>query len=523
MARWSSNLINPRASQIGPGPGPSPGLVPRSRVSGPRARAAAAKLRTIGRWTPVIAHALVVTPALLAAWLGGGASAVFLFGSIAVLVGYPFVIRLEAKLTPLRIGPLTYFFVWEWATAGLAAFWKGIDVVKGAKTILFMVEVPVADMATGYALYLVGLLSFHVGVTLLRPGPDDSSPSTFRGDRFALLWAVGVVARLMRSRLGWAGSVIALLGGGSAAALAATAIQGAPGARVPPRRWALLLGGTGIEFVIGLFGNSKGQAMLSALPIVWMALRSRRPRRNLLALVVGGAVVYGFVVFPLVTAARNSGEFSATSGYYSAKTFARAGDNRGDLDLSPLAVLDGFLDRIFVPAPLGFFVSEVRILGFQRGATMTYLDYAFVPRFLWEDKPIVSRGGWFYEYFGGEGTSLGQSAAGELFWNFGTAGIMVGMVAMGLLFGFLWRLAGPDPRGSPIRMLLYLDLLFGAPGMMEGEWGSGFVGLVYRVALFTPLMWARWSGREWRATPVSGRRPVLTPRSPKTETGPSLP
>ena len=72
---------------------------------------------------------------------------------------------------------------------------------------------------------------------------------------------------------------------------------------------------------------------------------------------------------------------------------------------------------------------------------------AFVPRALWGEKPLpldfkLSR------IVYGEGADAGTpfTLAGELFWNFGVAGVLVGMALLGALAGLGWRaLAGaPD-------------------------------------------------------------------------------
>jgi hypothetical protein len=137
------------------------------------------------------------------------------------------------------------------------------------------------------------------------------------------------------------------------------------------------------------------------------------------------------------------------------------------------AHLAGFLRRQFDPSSVGYLVGEVDTYGLQHGATMAYAAYAFIPRILWPDKPTVTRGGWFAAYIGfapspEESTvSIGITATGELYWNFGTPGVVVGMFLIGCMFGGLWRLAGPDPRADPIRMLLYVVVMLHMPNMSE--------------------------------------------------------
>jgi hypothetical protein len=206
------------------------------------------------------------------------------------------------------------------------------------------------------------------------------------------------------------------------------------------------------------------------------------------------ALLYGGLVYPLVSTARASIGGGFETVWYSPNDILDAKDEvyREALDWSRTA--DEFFDRIFEPTPVGFLVSQVRAFGLRYGETMDYLYYALIPRLIWRDKPTVTRGRWFDVYLGASsdsetpGSSLGQTATGELFWNFGIGGVIAGMFTGGLLFGWLWRMAGTDPRANVVQMMLYINLLLIAPSMMEIEWGSGFVGLLYRAILFSVLL-----------------------------------
>jgi hypothetical protein len=135
--------------------------------------------------------------------------------------------------------------------------------------------------------------------------------------------------------------------------------------------------------------------------------------------------------------------------------------------------LDQFLHRQFDAVPVGFLVGEVNRSGFMFGETMKYASYAFIPRILWPDKPTVTRGGWFSTYLGlyeieeEATTAIGMTATGELYWNFGIIGVLIGMTMIGCGVGFLWNLASADPRGRPIHMLLYVTVMLTIPDMAE--------------------------------------------------------
>src|SRR5262249_34889657 len=83
-------------------------------------------------------------------------------------------------------------------------------------------------------------------------------------------------------------------------------------------------------------------------------------------------------------------------------------------------------------------------------------------------------------------TSTGQTATGELYWNFGMPGVFVGLFVIGLFFGAQWRLAWPNPTADPVRFLLYLTLILAMPDMAEA--GTTIVAGVYRILAIGALL-----------------------------------
>ena len=92
----------------------------------------------------------------------------------------------------------------------------------------------------------------------------------------------------------------------------------------------------------------------------------------------------------------------------------------------------------------------VEINGFYDGSTLEYLSYAFVPRFLWPEKPSIAKGAWFALEIGqawvrpdGRITnSVNMTVPGELYLNFGWLGVLIGCLAFGGLLGVLWSCSG---------------------------------------------------------------------------------
>jgi hypothetical protein len=95
-------------------------------------------------------------------------------------------------------------------------------------------------------------------------------------------------------------------------------------------------------------------------------------------------------------------------------------------------------------------VRVVQEDGYYDGSTMAYLSYAFIPRFIWKDKPIIQQGVWFalrigkaYVHEGaGANNSINMTSAGELYLNFGILGVIVGMFFIGGLSAYMWQISG---------------------------------------------------------------------------------
>jgi hypothetical protein len=85
--------------------------------------------------------------------------------------------------------------------------------------------------------------------------------------------------------------------------------------------------------------------------------------------------------------------------------------------------------------------------GYLHGETLDYLSYAFIPRFLWPDKPIIQKGAWFafqiglanVDSHGVIHNSINMTIPGELYLNYGWGGVWIGLTILGVLISALWR------------------------------------------------------------------------------------
>lgn len=84
--------------------------------------------------------------------------------------------------------------------------------------------------------------------------------------------------------------------------------------------------------------------------------------------------------------------------------------------------------------------------GFLGGETLEYMAYAWIPRFLWPEKPIIAKGAWFAQRIGqarlvnGRPTnSINMTISGEFYMNFGWMGALLGPLAFGGFLALLWN------------------------------------------------------------------------------------
>jgi hypothetical protein len=91
-------------------------------------------------------------------------------------------------------------------------------------------------------------------------------------------------------------------------------------------------------------------------------------------------------------------------------------------------------------------VELVNTNGYYFGTTLKALLIAFVPRFLWPDKPLIAQGVWFALEIGQAektdnwySTSINMTIPGELYLNFGYMGIIFGCSLFGYFLRSLWE------------------------------------------------------------------------------------
>jgi hypothetical protein len=99
---------------------------------------------------------------------------------------------------------------------------------------------------------------------------------------------------------------------------------------------------------------------------------------------------------------------------------------------------------------------------FARGKTILGAVVAMIPRILWKNKPVVGGGGSLVMDYTGfivaEGTSYGVGLPLELYINFGTGGVVIGFLLLGVLMSIYDRRAGHALQQNNVKEFLWFFL-----------------------------------------------------------------
>ena len=177
--------------------------------------------------------------------------------------------------------------------------------------------------------------------------------------------------------------------------------------------------------------------LIIRMGVIWLYLRGEPAPRKALAVTLIGLVLFGSMLALRRGKSdwRGIQEEVAVSGLLEATI-----GGRHFLDLTKTAhIIDG------VP----------RLVDFQHGKTMVTWLVAPIPRSIWPDKPGIGAGDELRRIFGTYwGTSVPPGIVGELYLNFGMFGVLVGMLAVGLLLRSIY--ATLQPRfPNPAFVLIY--------------------------------------------------------------------
>ena len=123
-----------------------------------------------------------------------------------------------------------------------------------------------------------------------------------------------------------------------------------------------------------------------------------------------------------------------------------------------------FVGRTNLKSTMDLVVTQTgKTVPYQHGYTLALLMYAFVPRLLMPDKPDSSVGQLFTRAFHtseDRNTYTSTTFMGDLYWNFGWAGLVVGMYFIGAVLGAVGAGTNLSERVTVTRLLLILITVY---------------------------------------------------------------
>jgi hypothetical protein len=258
-------------------------------------------------------------------------------------------------------------------------------------------------------------------------------------------------------------------------------------------RWVLLSAALPVTTIVTK--GFLGYGFSSMLTIFCFVASFYRPRWK----IVAWSVVIGYLALSLyVTYMRDRRDIRAvvwTGQDYSTRftAMSRTFLEFEFLDLQNvdhLARIDDRLNQNYLVGRSVEFLNQNPEL-YARGRTLWEAASAPIPRFIWRDKPTSAGSGDLVSEFTGlhfaKGTSVGIGHVLEWYVNFGSIGVFLGMMGIGVLLGWIDRMAARGiHEGDAARFVLWwlpgLSLLQVGGSLVEAV-GSGGAGLVIGLAV----------------------------------------
>ncbi|MEE8475350.1 MAG: hypothetical protein V3T01_08375 [Myxococcota bacterium] len=313
--------------------------------------------------------------------------------------------------------------------------------------------VSASDIITGQVIALVALISLLVGYALpMAPLIASVIPKPKRDWPLRTTFLVGC----MMIPFGWAieliatfGFLPAALGSGFLGALSLSAWFGLSVLALAFIRYRsysaliLLLVLVPVSMGFAFFSGSKGQFLRPVMLIVLVSWLYRREIRGrwVLAGILAGALVY-----PAGTFYRNAvkgGETTASMLRHPAETVSDVAAYVSEYSIGGY-LTEGVTRLAHRFDGLGRSSVIIREtpsrVPFQGGWTLAQIPLAYIPRVLWPGKPSLGIGQWITDTYGAGShirSSTGPTWVGEFYLNFGTVGVIVGMLTMGFLLRLL--------------------------------------------------------------------------------------
>jgi hypothetical protein len=249
------------------------------------------------------------------------------------------------------------------------------------------------------------------------------------------------------------------------------------------------------QFVVGWVVDTKEVAI--GAPIIFLLTRLMVTRRLPILWLVGSAVCIT-LVFPVLSAKREimseSLQITRTQALgRELEILSKAlGKLRAERSGETVESSQTFLERLSNKGAIETFAAHCgKDMPYKYGATLLPLVYAFIPRIVWSTKPGDNAAQTFnrdYHLSEDPDTHISPSHIGELYWNFGDGGVIVGEALMGLILGSIARRFYSD-RMTLTSVLVLIVTLYELVARQEGSIGVEYVVWIRGLAFIGILHW----------------------------------
>ena len=429
----------------------------------------------------------------------------FIIGGILHTVLAVFIIISEKKNNQLHITPISILFLYVFFSDGLSAIYISTEFLEQDFIPFVNVFVYAKSIEMGYIINILGVFFLHLALQIFRPTKNIGIITyTTSLPRLLFLFLVGILFLVNPVLSLYLGSfLVASIVWLPTALILYIVLASKQSLRITlQQKKIVVIIFTIVVLAIQVFSLSKLNILLALLPAVWFFIIENEKKWKTVMVIILLMIFYSYFIYPFVTSARQNflstlttnNPISELSGSHQVRSYILQGEyveETRKLDPKHNAI-EAFLFRMFDSVPSGFIFNEVEVRGYTLGKSLEYVLYGLVPRIIWPDKPIVSRGGWFTNYVGSDiASATAMTSFGELYWNFGFVGVALGMFIIGALYAGLWRLAGFYPQSSILSVWLYFLVMYGM--MMHSEAGSVFIGVIQLYILFGLLILFRRS------------------------------
>jgi hypothetical protein len=252
------------------------------------------------------------------------------------------------------------------------------------------------------------------------------------------------------------------------------------------------------------------------VPIMWVALM----------------IVVTIVAFPLLQANRavrsDKGQNNTQISQNVFETFKKALEAKDKVNTGRDRAQTA-LERLTLKGSVEILVNGTgSVAPFQNGYTLSPVITVFIPRILWPEKPAIETGRILNRDFHlseSADTYMSPSHIGELYWNFGWPGILVGMSIIGMLLGTIGAKCDLSAAPTITRILVLVVtvrlLILGSEGEFANAYTSWMrsmlgIGVMHLLWARIPIPWRDSTpenppeARSEKASPPM-RRPLPTP------------